>query len=366
MRKLLVFALVTVIASCLMVTACGEPEQQTETATITATATETATATVEPIELRFSCPHPEQAGLVSDGLYPWRDDIEAASGGMLTINVFLAGSLAAGPDNYDAVASGLADMSYLNPEEVPGRFPLSDILCIPCIYRDAAVGAKAQHEIIMKYLADTELQEVKVLTTLPLVTSQYHSTVPLETLEDFPGVNIRSGGKMGDWEVEGFGATPVHLEIYEVRNGIERGLIDATGGTSEAAFAFGFNEVTPYRTKCDLGGKVHYIAINWDTWNGLPDDLKAIIEEYSTAEAAYDYGAQIQTAFDGAHQGLIGYDANAGNPGFYVLPEEERDRWVEIIKTEVWDRWVAEMEDLGLPGQEVLDEAVRLVELYSQ
>ena len=170
---------------------------------------------------------------------------------------------------------------------------------------------------------------------------------------------------MGDWEIEGFGATPVHLEIYEVRNAVERGLIDATGATSEAAFAFGFNEVTTHRTKCDLGGKIHYIGMNWESWESLPADLQKAIADHSTAEAAYNYGAHIQEYFDGTEKGLMGFDEKVGNPGFYVLPEEERDRWVESIHTSVWDRWVAEMEDLGLPGQEVLDEAVSLVEKYS-
>ena len=42
----------------------------------------------------------------------------------------------------------------------------------------------------------------------------------------------------------------------------------------------------------------------------------------------------------------------------------EVEEWMEIGAKPVWEDWVAEMQAKGLPGQKVLDEALRLMEKY--
>ena len=46
------------------------------------------------------------------------------------------------------------------------------------------------------------------------------------------------------------------------------------------------------------------------------------------------------------------------------LDPGELERWKGIGGKPVWDKWVADMEAKGLPGQKVLDEAFRLIEKY--
>lgn len=57
-------------------------------------------------------------------------------------------------------------------------------------------------------------------------------------------------------------------------------------------------------------------------------------------------------------------DAKAGNPGPYTFPEEERARWLETVQP-VWYKWAEEKDAKGLPGTEVLEDALRLIEKYS-
>ena len=45
------------------------------------------------------------------------------------------------------------------------------------------------------------------------------------------------------------------------------------------------------------------------------------------------------------------------------LSPEEFEKWKATGKP-AWDEWVKQMEAKGLPGQKVLDEAVKLVEKY--
>ncbi len=45
---------------------------------------------------------------------------------------------------------------------------------------------------------------------------------------------------------------------------------------------------------------------------------------------------------------------------FYELSEEELDEWKEYINPTI-DNWIKNVEDRGLPGQEVYDRAVELI-----
>lgn len=48
----------------------------------------------------------------------------------------------------------------------------------------------------------------------------------------------------------------------------------------------------------------------------------------------------------------------------YTLPPEEEERWRNAVRP-LWDEWAADMEAKGLPGREVLNETLRLIEEYA-
>jgi 23S rRNA A1618 N6-methylase RlmF len=52
------------------------------------------------------------------------------------------------------------------------------------------------------------------------------------------------------------------------------------------------------------------------------------------------------------------YDAKVGNPPFYVLPDDEKQRWLEKVLP-VRDQWVNEMEKKGLPGKAMLEDLIK-------
>lgn len=362
MRKLFYYVLIISVLSFMVFAACAKPASEPAPAPTPTP----APASDKPIELRFSAPHPEQAGLVKAWTIPWINDINEASGGKVNIKLFPAGTLAKGPDSYDAVVSGICDLTYANPEEIPGRFPLGDLTCMPMLYKDSAAGSKAMYETIEKYMADTEFKEVKVLATMSLVPSQFHSNQLVDEVADFKGLKIRSGGQMGAWIMESIQATPITIsDTSEIYSSLERGLIDGVFFVPEGVLAFGFKDVTTHRTWVNMDTKTHYVAMNKQVWESLPADVKKVFEEHCGAEASYHYSSILQEALTGAGMGLMGYDKEVGNPGFTDLAPGEEAKLKEAIKTGVWDKWVEEMEKKGLPGQEALDYCLQLVEQYS-
>ncbi|GAH94877.1 unnamed protein product [marine sediment metagenome] len=47
------------------------------------------------------------------------------------------------------------------------------------------------------------------------------------------------------------------------------------------------------------------------------------------------------------------------------LSAAEQEKWREAAKP-TWDKWVAEREAEGVPGQEIIDETLRLFEKYCE
>jgi len=363
MKKLFVCAIVTVLVSCLILAACAAPTP----APTPAPAPEPApTPTPEkPIELSFSYHAPPQASLVEAILVPWANDIEKATNGRVKIIHHAGGSLLGAADAYDGVVSGICDIAQIDTEAYPGRFPRNGIHDLPFIYPNTEVAGIVAHELVNKYCVDTELKDIKVLITAPLHMQHYLGNVPVEKLADFEGLKIRSPGKVQAKTLEAFGATPVEVSTGDLFSALDRGMVDGTFFTYGGALAFGLKDATKYRTECGAFTIVFFVGMNKEVFAKLPADIQKIFNENSTPQISWKYAAAHLEMEKGARGAIVGSDKKAGNPPIYVLPPEELARWKQAAQS-VRDEWAAELENEGLPGKVMLDDAVNLVKKYSQ
>jgi len=376
MKKILVVALAIVLVSCLLLPACAEPEPEPVTPTTPTTPAEPAKPAEpvepakpaepeKPIELNYSFHAPPQASLAKAVLIPWAEDIEKATNGRVKIIQHAGGSLVGAADAYDAVVSGICDIAQVATEEYPGRFPRSGIHSLPFVYPNTEIAGIVSHELVNKYMADTELKEVKVLLTAPLHQLHYLGNEPIEKLEDFEGLKIRSPGKVMASIIEAYGGTPVEVSTGDLFSALDTGMVDGTFFTWSGSLAFGIKDATTYRTECGLGTDVFLVVMNRDAFNKLPADIQKIFNEHSSPEVSRQYAAAHGAMEAGGKGAIEGSDKGAGNPPIYVLPTEERERWKEAVRPVV-DDWIAEMEAEGLPAQAMIDDAASWVEKYSQ
>src|ERR1700754_2072392 len=94
------------------------------------------------IELKIShwvpASHPLQKALED-----WGAAVEKASGGTIKSQVFPAQQLGKAFDHYDMARDGIADVSYINPGQMPGRFPIIAAGELPFVVREAHGATKA-------------------------------------------------------------------------------------------------------------------------------------------------------------------------------------------------------------------------------
>lgn len=274
-------------------------------------------------------------------------------------------SLLGAEDVFDGILAGVCDMGHVSNASYPGRFPLSDISDLPFIYPNMEIAGAANHEWLLKYAMDTELKDVKLMITVPMAGQQYLGNTEIKVLEDFQGLNIRGAGKSDTAIYEQLGAIGVSIPTGDAFSALDTGMVDGIFFSWSGSLAFGFNDVTTYRTDCALWRPVHQLHLSRQVYEDLPDDIKKIFDELSTPEISRKYAAAHMAEAEVSRASLARGDERKGNPPIYIPPADELQRWKEALDPLV-DSWIAEREKEGFPGQEMFDDLMNIVESYSQ
>ena len=100
--------------------------------------------------------------------------------------------------------------------------------------------------------------------------------------------------------------------------------------------------------------------MNKDKYESLPDDLKKVIDDNSGLEFSIFAGGTQSDADGPARQAAL----DMGN-NIITLNEEETQVWRDASQP-IYDSWIAEMNDKGIDGQALIDEARSLMDAYGK
>jgi TRAP-type C4-dicarboxylate transport system substrate-binding protein len=112
-----------------------------------------------------------------------------------------------------------------------------------------------------------------------------YSSTPLESVDDYNGLDIRTNSSSMSDFISGMGGRPVSYSIAELYTSLQQGIVDAAAYGALLAVSAKLNEVTDYMSGPIIGFGYTNNVINKDVWNGIPADLQQImIEEGAKAE----------------------------------------------------------------------------------
>ena len=163
------------------------------------------------------------------------------------------------------------------------------------------------------------------------------SRVPLRSIEDFDGLKMRAPEGMGAaiWNELGVGVST--LPGTEVYTALERGYIEATDwGTLGMNDELGYGEIAPYAIYPGIHSMpANDIAINLEIWNGLPDDLKQVLQE-----AAVEFNQNSIEMTKELDESFV----EKRDPKTLVNwgPEERRE--LREVARKVWEDWAGRSE----------------------
>lgn len=301
----------------------------------------------EVYELTLGNVHPPEdpVNVVWESWIRW---IEEESDGRIKITLLPADQAGVGfTGYYDAVKTGIVDMSDAPVGFEPGRFPLYEATQLPfaspsgLINRATSLACLAVYDKYPEFQA--QFEDVKFITVHGSGAGQL-ATVPrpVHTMEDASGLMISAVyGRYDGMALEALGATPETMDIMELYDALAKKTVDGLTISWTAAISFGFLDVFDYITEANICQGLFFVPMNLDTWNSLPSELQELFvgENALRLSGAFNY---VQDSGEVEHQEIIESEFTArGLPPIYRLPDDERAKWVAAVSP-IWETWVAD------------------------
>lgn len=283
----------------------------------------------------------------------WADNIETMSGGRIAIEILPVGAVVPHNQTLDAVGSGILQGHLTDPSYFSGLNPAFSMLGNLV----GAWGDPLEFLEYMQYGGGEELYNelvnpynVHLIGAAATGLEAFVTKKPIRTVEDLKGLKVRAPEGMVYDIFSKAGASPVNLPGSEVYTGLEKGVIDAADytvfSTNQAQGLHQFAQYPNYPGFHSL--PMVAVSINQDIWEGLPDDLKQIMNT-ATDALAYDLVFKLKA------RDLEAVQEARQDPNIEIIdmPAEERKKFRAIAQQE-WANW-AERNDLT---QKVYDSVV--------
>lgn len=115
---------------------------------------------------------------------------------------------------------------------------------------------------------------------------------PLKNVADFRGLKMRiQSSKVLDSQMRSVGAIPQVMAFSEVYQALQTGVVDGTENPPSNLYTQKMHEVQKYVTMSNHGYLGYAVLVNKKFWEGLPKDIRAILEQ--AMKEATDYANDI-------------------------------------------------------------------------
>jgi TRAP-type C4-dicarboxylate transport system substrate-binding protein len=289
-------------------------------------------------------------------LTPWVKKIEQDSGGRLKIDIFPSMQLGGTPPQlYDQARDGVADIVWTLPGSTPGRFPKIEVFELPFVaHKRGLVNAKAVQDFFDANLRD-EFKETQALCVWAHDHGLIHANKPVKSMDDLKGLKLRSPTRLAGDALKALGANGIPMPIPQVPEALAQRVIDGCVVPWEVVPAIKVQELVKNHTEI-FGSPTLYtatfvIAMNKAKYDGLPADLKKILDQNSGQAFAEAAGKMWD------EQAVVVEEMvkKRGNT-IIQLSKEESERWQKATAPVV-DNWLKQAKDKGLNGEKLLADA---------
>jgi len=330
--------------------------KKTLTALVLASATTLVQA--EDVTLRVHHFMSQKAPLHSKFLVPLAEKLSQASEGKITLEIYDSMSLGGRPsDLYDQAVDGAVEMSLTLPGYTPGRFNRTEVFELPFMMQSATATSKAFYDLVQNELQEGEFEETKILTSWVHGPGVIHSEEPINKLEDLSGKEMRGPTRLITDLLAELGATPVGMPLPKIPENLSKGVISGAVVPWEVTPSIKLNELVSNHT--ELGGDralytaAFVLAMNWDAYEDMPEDLRTILDA-ETGKALAAFAAEVMTGADAFGR------STAEGSNIIELDQTEVDRWIAASQP-VYDRWIERAEGEGFDGAAAIAQAQELI-----
>lgn len=257
----------------LLVSGCQRDEAATDAASVQKTVT--LSYANFPPATTFPCVQMEH----------WKEQVELDSSGSLAINTFPGGTLLGAKDMLAGVIAGQADIGCLCMSYQPGAFPMTTVTELPLGFKSSTVASSVLWDLYEKY-QPKEFAQVKVLAMFTSAPTCIMSQVPVRSLEDLAGLELRASG-IASQILDKLGATPVSMPMSQTPEALQKGLVKGLLSSMEVLKDLNFAEYCRYETLTNFQVYPFAVVMNLDKWNSLSTKQQAVLTDLSREQALW-------------------------------------------------------------------------------
>jgi len=288
----------------------------------------------------------------------WKTEIEKRTQGKVAINTYPGGTLLGAKAMMDGVIAGQADIGCICMAYQPGRFVVTNATSLPMGIPNAKVGSRVLLDLYKKYNPKA-FAKVKVLAMFTTAPTNIMSKVPIRSLADIKGVDLRASGGaaqiLGAW-----GANPVGMPMPATVEALQKGVVKGLFSSLESMKDFKFAEMCPYVTRTDTVIYPFAVIMNMDKWKALPEDVQKAMEGMITEQSEWT-GDYMDTHVNDA----IEWSKTAHKVEFIDLSAAEKEKWNAKLQF-LTDKWIQGAKAKGLPAEAIVSDIQGLVKKYGE
>lgn len=277
--------------------------------------------------------------------------IKERTAGKVEVQVYPNSVLFKDGEEMQALHQGQVQMIAPATAKLAEHFPLWQLFDLPFLFTNEGEVHQVMDGIVGEQLmALLDPQRIKGVAMWDNGFKQITTTVPLQKIEDFQGIKFRvmPGSKVLEGQFRYLWAETVPLPFNEVYNALEGGKVQGSENSASNIYSKKFYEVQPYLTISNHGYLGYAVLVNKDFWEGLPEDIKIVLED--TLEEVTEWQREVAAQQNKADLEAI---LETGKVDVWELTPAEKKRWHRMMAPVYRD-----FENLG--GKELLANAKRI------
>ncbi len=284
--------------------------------------------------------------------------LESITNGRAKVEFFPPNSVTPFKDWLQATGAGLLDIGFVWHPVLPGKFVAMELFGLPGLSKNQTLASVVYWRLRDQYPQMAKLftpeDNVVEIATFVAMGSHLHTKEPVRALADLKGKVFAAQDAAGVGVLQKLGASASVMVGPDAYLALQRGAVDGVLAAWGWVNNFKLNEVTTYHTLLNLNPGTYSTVMNKDAHDRLTAEEKAHLADLTPVYFFYNTTDSAAAATR---------DIPAEN--IFTLSDEDVAALAEEMRPS-WDEWVAKADAAGLPGREILDEAVRLTKLYDQ
>jgi TRAP-type C4-dicarboxylate transport system substrate-binding protein len=175
---------------------------------------------------------------------PFAETVQRESDNAVVFDLFPNGALGRNPGSQpQMVVDGVADVAWVVPSYSPGRFPDTEVLELPGLFKDLRESSLVATRLNQRK-AFNDYGDFYVIGMWGTAPYSIHTNFPVASIKDLKGKTIRASSKNESAALRAFGAVPIGMPVTEIPEAISRGTISGTTSHLSPFFDFGLDRVT--------------------------------------------------------------------------------------------------------------------------